>query len=126
MTIEVSGFNNSVEVYESIGVIGPRGVTGPTGPTGPAGTPGTQGIPGSTGPTGPQGPPGDGIDAISYRHIQSVSSNIWEINHNLGWYPNITVVDSAGSIVEGEVDYTDENNLVLSFASAFSGVAYLS
>lgn len=81
---------------------------------------GPQGIP------GPAGPAGESADAVSYRHIQSVASNSWEINHNLGWYPNITVVDSAGSVVEGEIDYVSENNLTLSFSSSFSGIAYLS
>lgn len=85
-----------------------------------------QGPQGAQGPVGPTGPAGVSADAVSYRHIQSVSSNTWQINHNLGWYPNITVVDSAGSVVEGEVDYTNENSLTLLFATPFSGTAYLS
>jgi hypothetical protein len=40
--------------------------------------------------------------------------------------PNVTVQDSAGNIVEGEIAYTNTNSLTVSFASAFSGKAYLS
>jgi hypothetical protein len=87
---------------------------------------GPQGPQGNTGPTGPQGPPGTTPELFSYRHIQSVSSSTWQITHNLGWYPNTTVVDSAGSVVEGEIDYVSENNLILTFSSPFSGIAYLS
>jgi hypothetical protein len=90
------------------------------GPQGP------RGLPGEVGPQGPPGPSGSAPELVSYRHFQSVVSNIWNITHNLGWYPNITVVDSAGSVVEGEIDYVDENNLILNFSSPFSGVAYLS
>ena len=66
MTIEISGFNNSVEVFESLGVQGPRGISGPTGPRGPFGPTGPTGptgpdslVPGPTGPTGPTGPQGN-------------------------------------------------------------------
>jgi hypothetical protein len=84
---------------------------------------GPQGVPG---PTGPVGPPGEPADSVSHRHFQSVASSTWNITHNLGWYPNTTVVDSAGSVVEGEIDYVDENNLILLFSYPFSGIAYLS
>lgn len=63
---------------------------------------------------------------VAYHHIQSVSSAVWTVNHNLGWKPNVTVQDSAGTIVEGEITYTSSNSLTLTFTGAFSGNAYLS
>jgi len=63
---------------------------------------------------------------VAYTHNQGVSSNSWTINHNLGFYPNVTVVDSAGTIYEGEITYTNTNSLTVSFSAAFSGKAYLS
>ena len=45
--------------------------------------------------------------------------------HNLNKYPSITVVDSAGSCVVGEVDYKDMNTLTVTFSGAFSGKAFL-
>lgn len=49
----------------------------------------------------------------------------WEITHNLGRYPNVTVLDSAGSQFFGAVTYVDINKLTISFAYAISGTAYL-
>lgn len=60
-----------------------------------------------------------------YVHTQNTASSVWTINHDLDKYPSITVVDSAGSIVIGEIAYNNENNVTLTFSAAFSGVAYL-
>lgn len=64
--------------------------------------------------------------ALAYEHIQGAVSNSWIITHNLGFKPNVTVVDSAGTIYEGEIAYTNSNSLTVSFSQAFSGKAYLS
>ena len=66
------------------------------------------------------------VNRVSYAHTQGAASNSWVITHNLGFKPNVTVVDSAGNIVEGEITYTNTNSLTVSFASAFSGNAYIS
>lgn len=63
---------------------------------------------------------------VSYEHTQGSSSSTWTINHNLGFKPNVTVVDSAGNIVEGEISYTNSNSLTVSFSAGFSGKAYVS
>ena len=60
-----------------------------------------------------------------YEHRQNAVSKIWKINHNLNKKPSVTVVDSAGSEVIGEVIYIDDNNLELHFSAQFSGIAYL-
>lgn len=64
--------------------------------------------------------------ALAYEHTQGSVSASWVITHNLGFKPNVTVVDSAGNIVEGEISYTNSNSITVSFQSAFSGNAYLS
>lgn len=61
----------------------------------------------------------------NYVHEQATSSTTWVINHNLGKYPSITVIDSGGSEVKGEVEYVDTNNVTLTFSAAFSGKAFL-
>ena len=66
------------------------------------------------------------VGRVSYTHTQGVASSTWTINHNLGFYPNLTVQDSAGTIYEGEITYTDSGSLTVTFSSAFSGKAYLS
>jgi hypothetical protein len=63
---------------------------------------------------------------VSYTHTQGVASATWNITHNLHFYPNVTVQDSAGNIVEGEIAYTNSDSLVVTFSTAFSGEAYLS
>jgi hypothetical protein len=64
--------------------------------------------------------------AVAFAYTQQTASNTWTINHNLNFNPNVTVVDSAGTNVEGEVRYVNSNQLTISFQSAFSGYAYLS
>ena len=51
---------------------------------------------------------------------------IWTINHNLNFYPNITVFDSGNNIVETHVAYSNLNTAIIVMNSAISGTAYLS
>lgn len=60
-----------------------------------------------------------------YEYIKGTPSATWVINHNLGKKPSVTVIDSAGTEVEGQVVHTDINNLIITFSAAFSGKAYL-
>ena len=64
------------------------------------------------------------VNDKNFVYVQATSSNIWEITHNLNKYPAVTVVDSGGSVVVGEIVYIDKNNIRITFASAFSGKAY--
>jgi len=59
-----------------------------------------------------------------YRHVQAVPSNCWIVKHGLNKYPSVTVVDSAGTVVVGEVQYIDTDNAKIKFTGAFSGEAY--
>jgi hypothetical protein len=82
---------------------------------------------------GPQGPGGlDGVQSdeivglVSYRHLQNVVSTTWIINHNLNFYPNVTVYNTAGDQVEGLVTHDNENKLTITFSSAVAGKAHIS
>lgn len=57
--------------------------------------------------------------------FQTIPSNAWAINHNLGRFPSVTIVDSAGTQMYGAVEYIDDNNILISFSSALAGTAYL-
>ena len=66
------------------------------------------------------------VPLVSYRHTQNSSSTTWSVTHNLRFLPNVTVFDSAGNTVEGNVVHTSENALTIEFSSAISGYAVLS
>ena len=63
---------------------------------------------------------------VSFRFIQNTASTTWSISHNLGYYPNVTVVDSTATVCEGDIVYTSANIMTITFSQAISGVAYLS
>lgn len=64
--------------------------------------------------------------AGSYTHTQSSASSTWTINHNLGYYPSVSVVDSGDNLVVGDVNYLSVNTVSVSFSASFGGKAYLS
>lgn len=68
------------------------------------------------------------ISAVSdshYEHNQTSASALWNITHNLGKFPSVTVVDSGNSVVVGEVEHITNNTLRILFRASFSGKAYL-
>jgi hypothetical protein len=70
----------------------------------------------------------DAIDAAkdkTYVHNQIVASTSWTINHNLGKFANVTIVDSAQTEVYGDKEYQDMNTVIMTFSAAFSGKAYV-
>ena len=62
----------------------------------------------------------------NYTHNQSTASATWTITHNLNFRPAVSVVDSGGNHVIGDVNYVSVNVLTISFSSPFGGSAYLS
>ena len=65
-------------------------------------------------------------------HTQSSSSTTWTVNHNMGKYPSVSIVECNptanevdGDLVIGEVTYNSINQLTIKFASAIRGVAYI-
>ena len=69
-----------------------------------------------------------GLDQVQDKNFefdQLTPSASWTITHNLGKMPAVTIVDSAGNKVIGEIQYIDLNTVVLSFSAAFAGKAYM-
>jgi hypothetical protein len=77
------------------------------------------------------------VNHVRYHHIQAsiptvqISGKwngyyIWTINHNLNFYPSITVFDSGDNLIEAYIDYTNINTAIIVMNSAISGYAYLS
>ncbi len=61
---------------------------------------------------------------FSYIHTQTAASSTWNITHNLGKYPAVSIVDTGGNEVIGEVVYNNNNSVSLQFSAPFSGKAY--
>tara|TARA_R110002049_G_scaffold63614_3_gene168968 strand:+ start:1140 stop:1823 length:684 start_codon:yes stop_codon:yes gene_type:complete len=63
--------------------------------------------------------------APTFVFTQTVAATVWNVNHNLGKFPSISVVDTANTVVTGQYQYTDNNNVILTFSAGFAGKAYL-
>ena len=64
-------------------------------------------------------------EATRHVHTQGSAATTWTITHTLGGRPSITVVDSTGTVVVGDVQYNSDTQVTLTFSAAFSGSAYL-
>jgi hypothetical protein len=90
-------------------------------------TKGTQGAKGDTGATGQTGSTGPaGTSGGSFRYEQQSESATWNINHNLGYHPAITIQDYGQNTIEGSIEYIDSTDVILTFSVPVSGYAYLS
>lgn len=58
-------------------------------------------------------------------YTQAVASSTWTVTHNMGKNPSVSIIDSSGDEVLGEVNHISNNQLIITFSAAFSGVAYL-
>lgn len=67
---------------------------------------------------------GGGNTQFSYN--QTIASTIWTINHNLGFVPNVTTVNSSGQEIVGVVTTLNNTTVVVEFSDALTGYAYLS
>jgi hypothetical protein len=77
------------------------------------------------GEKGDKGDQGDSA-SISYTHFQNVPASIWVIEHNLGFWPNVYVLDTNGDECEGDVqNHPSMNRTDIFFSAPFAGRARL-
>jgi hypothetical protein len=128
------------------GAFGPQGIQGDTGPQGPAGGSviSGNGVPDNSignngdvyidldtgyfyGPKSTTWPASPFFYNYNQRSEfnQSSPSDTWTINHTLSGKPSVTVVDSGGNIIIGDVQYISNTQVVITFTAPFSGSAYL-
>ncbi|MGM9756925.1 MAG: hypothetical protein ACI3ZM_02105 [Candidatus Cryptobacteroides sp.] len=74
---------------------------------------------------GGEGPVSGGSGDKNFVFSQSTPSSAWTINHKLDKFPAVSVMDSAGTAVYGDIEYVDENTCIIRFNYAFSGKAIL-
>lgn len=60
-----------------------------------------------------------------YIFTQATPLGVWLIEHKLRRYPGVTLADPSGNVVEADVNYVDENNIMVTFSIPFAGFAYL-
>ena len=66
-----------------------------------------------------------GLADKTFVYEQIGPATTWNIPHNLGKFPSVSVVNNNNIIINGEVTYIDNNNVQLNFSAGFSGKAYL-
>lgn len=57
---------------------------------------------------------------------QNTPAATWVITHNLGRFPQITVVDSDGNRILPDLEYGSVNDVTLTHAEPLTGAAYIS
>jgi len=67
----------------------------------------------------------EGLGDKTFVFTQAVPETTWNIQHDLGKFPSITVIDTANTVVTGQYTYIDNNNVILTFSAGFAGKAYL-
>lgn len=65
------------------------------------------------------------VNHVKYEHTQASISSTWTINHNLGFFPNVTVLDNSNRILETYIEYNNINTATIIMNSAASGKAFL-
>ena len=63
--------------------------------------------------------------APTFVFTQGAPATVWNIQHNLGKFPSVSVINNNNVVINGEVTYIDNNNVQLNFSAGFSGKAYL-
>ena len=66
-----------------------------------------------------------GLADKTFEFTQGVPAVTWNIQHNLGKFPSVSVVNNNNVVINGEITYIDNNNLTCNFSAAFAGKAYL-
>jgi len=64
-------------------------------------------------------------EPTTFVHDQQVPATTWVITHNMGRQPSVSIVDSGGNLVIGDVQYDSVNQVTVTFSAAFGGKAYL-
>ena len=63
--------------------------------------------------------------APTFVFTQNAPATTWNIQHNLGKFPSVSVINNNNVVINGEVTYIDNNNVQLNFSAGFTGKAYL-
>lgn len=64
---------------------------------------------------------------FSHNHSQNTPAQVWNINHNMGCKPTVSVQILFGgkqlAVLPNEIEYLDDNNVRISFTQPYQGSA---
>jgi hypothetical protein len=66
---------------------------------------------------------GSGVAAVVYH--QTTPSSLWTINHNMGLYPSVTLLDPSNQQMMAEVQFPSDQQVVVVHSAPYAGTAYL-
>lgn len=65
------------------------------------------------------------ISNPNFTYSPSMPSSVWVIQHNLNKKPTVVITDRDGYLCEGQILYTDNNNVTITFSAPLEGYADL-
>lgn len=68
---------------------------------------------------------GDGEATTTYVHVQDIPAAVWVMDHPLTYRPSVTLLDSSGAQVLGDVTY-EPGRVTARFSAPFAGLAPMS
>lgn len=68
---------------------------------------------------------GGGGGGVRMTYVPPTASITWLIPHSLGFNPQVTILDTPGNVVYGNITHLDLNTLSISFTVPFYGKAEL-
>ena len=58
-------------------------------------------------------------------YVRSVAAATWTVNHSLGRYPEVTVLDDLGRVVWADLSFPSTSQVIIEFATPQTGKAVL-
>lgn len=66
------------------------------------------------------------VQSTTFIFTQGIASNVWDITHNMDKFPSVEVVDTQETSILGfQIEYVNNNRLILTFILPFAGKAFL-
>ncbi len=85
----------------------------------------TAGPPGVKGNTGAQGEQGETGPSPEFSQTFATAIEVWVINHPLNAHPAVTTVDMNGMEIIGDVEFPDNDTVIVTFGMPVAGIARL-
>lgn len=61
----------------------------------------------------------------NFIYTQSSAASVWTVNHNMGKFPSVTILDTANDEVEGQVNHISNTQLTITFSASVAGKAIM-